>query len=144
MMNDINKNANRIKHLEFIESNISRMNTCCFQMKGWSVTLATALIAVYASSIDDTGKGNALFILAAIFPTVLFWALDSYYLHKERKFMYLYKQVAGIEKKERVDEFSLSIKTNLWGFLGSVFISVNCIFYLFMCVGLLVLYFILR
>ena len=41
------------KHLEFLQSNISRMNQCSFQMKGWAITLASALIAVFVSTISE-------------------------------------------------------------------------------------------
>lgn len=27
------------KHLEFLQNNISRMNQCSFQMKGWAITI---------------------------------------------------------------------------------------------------------
>ena len=79
--------GSKIKHLEFVQSNISRMNQCSFQMKGWMITVATALLALYASSINaDTGNGNTAYIYIAIIPTMIFWVLDAYYLQQERKF----------------------------------------------------------
>jgi hypothetical protein len=80
----------KLKHLEFIQNVITRMNTNSFQIKGWTVTIVSALLAIYASS------KNKYFILAAIFPNVIFWFLDSYYLQQERKFRGLYNDVAGI------------------------------------------------
>ena len=41
---------NKIKHLEFIQSTITRMNQNSFQIKGWMITLVSALLALYASS----------------------------------------------------------------------------------------------
>lgn len=44
------------KHLEFLQNNIGRMNQCSFHMKGWAITLASALIAVFVSTM----AGNAV------------------------------------------------------------------------------------
>ena len=81
------------KHLEFLQSNISRMNTCSFQMKGWAITIVSALIAIYVATISNSCSGNTLFIFIAIAPTVLFWILDAFYLSKERKFIAIYNDV---------------------------------------------------
>jgi len=81
-----------VKHLEFIQGVITRMNSNSFQIKGWSVTIASALFAIYAST------KNELFILISIIPTMIFWFLDTYYLMQERKFIGLYNDVAGISE----------------------------------------------
>lgn len=80
----------KLKHLEFIQNVITRMNTNSFQIKGWAVTIVSALLAVYAAT-----KNNQ-FVLVGIFPTMIFWFLDAYYLNQERKFRGLYNDVAGI------------------------------------------------
>ncbi len=79
-----------VKHLEFIQAVITRMNSNSFQIKGWSVTIVSALLAIFAST------KNELFILVSIIPTIIFWFLDTYYLMQERKFRGLYKDIAGI------------------------------------------------
>lgn len=86
----------QLKHLEFIQNVITRMNTNSFQLKGWTVTLVSALLAVFAST------KNAFFVLAAIFPSVVLWCLDSFYLMQERKFRGLYDDVAGISDDPKV------------------------------------------
>ena len=73
----------KIKHLEFIQNVITRMNTNSFQIKGWSIVVASALLAIYASTKDN------YFFLVAVFPTLIFWFLDAYYLNQERKFLIL-------------------------------------------------------
>lgn len=83
------------KHLEFLQSNISRMNQCSFQMKGWAITLASALIAVFVSTISENNFGNKIYIYASIVSTFLFWCLDSLYLSKERKFIGIYNDLIG-------------------------------------------------
>ena len=91
-----------VKHLEFIQSIITRMNTNSFQLKGWSVTISSALLAVYA-----TTKNNN-FILVSLFPVIVFWFLDAYYLMQERKFRGLYKDVAGIsEEPKKLKSFEM-------------------------------------
>lgn len=76
-----------IKHLECIQNIITRMNTNSFQIKGMAVAIASALLAVYAS------EKNPDFVLITIFPLILFWFLDSYYVTQERKFRGLYSDL---------------------------------------------------
>ncbi len=85
----------RIKHLEFIQNIITRMNTNSFQIKEWTVALVSAILALYVST------QNNCFILLGILPSLLFWFLDAYYLTQERKFRGLYNNVAGIEENPK-------------------------------------------
>lgn len=85
----------QIKHLEFIQNVITRMNTNSFQIKGWSIVIVSALMAIYAST------QNNYFFLTAIFPTLIFWFLDAYYLNQEQKFRGLYNDVAGVSDKPK-------------------------------------------
>ena len=82
----------KIKHLEFIQNSITRMSINSFQIKGWTVTIVSALLAVYASS------NNRYLFLVGLFPVLVFWLLDTYYLTQERKFRGLYNDVAGISE----------------------------------------------
>lgn len=96
------------KHLEFIQSNISRMNQCSFHMKGWAITIVSALLAVFASTINECSVGNKMFIFIAIAPTCLFWVLDALYLSKERKFIGLYNDV--VSDMRFIKEYEIDIK----------------------------------
>jgi hypothetical protein len=70
----------RREHLRMIQAVIARMASNSFLLKGWSVTLAAALIAIGA-------KEAALAIaITAAGPVVAFWALDGYYLLQERRY----------------------------------------------------------
>ena len=84
-----------IKHLEFIQANISRMSKCSFTIKGWAVTLITAMLAIYVTSVGEDGKGNSAYIFVGIVPTIIFWLMDSYYLLQEGKFIRIYNDVAS-------------------------------------------------
>lgn len=80
----------KIKHLEFIQNIITRMNTNSFQIKTWTITIVSATLAIYAST------KNEYFILIGILPTFIFWFLDANYLTQERRYRLLYTDVAGI------------------------------------------------
>ena len=43
-------NDAEIKHLEFIQNIINRMNANSFQIKNWTITILTALLALFGSS----------------------------------------------------------------------------------------------
>lgn len=87
-------------HLEFIQSSVARMNQCSFQMKGWMVTIVSALLALFASSKSAQQTGNVMYLFVAIVPTTIFWLLDSYYLQQERKFRGIYNNVAKLTTSE--------------------------------------------
>lgn len=89
----------KTKHLEFVQSVITRMNTNSFQLKGWMITIVSALLALFAS------KSNGLYILVAIVPTLIFWFLDAYYLQQERKFRGLYNDIVD----DKIKLFSIPI-----------------------------------
>ena len=77
----------KVKHLEMIQSIITRMNQNSFMLKGWMITIVSALLAIYAD------KGNIAYLLVAIFPILVFWFLDAYYLQQERKFRGIYSDI---------------------------------------------------
>ncbi len=70
-------------HLELIQGIIKRLAQNSFAMKGWAVTLISAIFALL--------KEPALHI--AILPAFVFWGLDAYYLRQERLFRKLYDAV---------------------------------------------------
>lgn len=94
--------SEQIKHLEFIQGIINRMNSNSFSIKGWAITIVSALLALYASS------SNVTYIFIAIMPTILFWFLDAYYLRQERRFRGLYKDI--VNNGASVKLFDMPIK----------------------------------
>jgi hypothetical protein len=89
---------NKDKHLEFIQGVINRMGQNSFLIKGWTVTLVSALFALAAK---DT---NQKFVIVAYFPTAVFWFLDSYYLYQER----LFRKVYDHARQQTTIEYSLN------------------------------------
>lgn len=88
----------RIKHLEMIQGVINRLAGNSFTMKGWSVTLVSALIAI------AVGKGDGRFALTGLIPAIVFWVLDGYFLWQERLFRQLFDAVR-LEKKNTSEDF---------------------------------------
>lgn len=86
--NPIDFNDAVLKHLEFVQNIITRMARNSFLLKGWAVTLVSAIFALTANS------PSTWFLAVAIFPTLAFWGLDAYYLHQERLFRRLYTRIA--------------------------------------------------
>jgi hypothetical protein len=94
----------RIKHLEFIQGIVNRMGANSFQMKGWMITIVSALLAFYSST------GQKSILLFAILPTVLFWGLDTYYLQQERKFRGMYNDVSKVtENPPEIKPFAMPL-----------------------------------
>lgn len=81
----------KIEHLKLIQGIITRMNTNSYQIKGWTITLVSALLALYANSRKVT------YIFIALIPVLIFWFLDSYYLQQECKFRELYKEIVNTD-----------------------------------------------
>ena len=91
----------KIKHLEMIQGIINRLANNSFLLKGWALTLITAL-AVYLLKKPITSVD--WYIVA---PLLLFWFLDAYYLMLERAFRNIYNS-ARLKKESEID-FSMEI-----------------------------------
>jgi hypothetical protein len=84
---------NKRKHLEFIQAAISRMGGNLFFLRGWTITLITALLALF---IKGTDPG---YIFVVYFLVIVFWILDGYFLSQERLFRDLYNHVRRLDEK---------------------------------------------
>jgi len=91
---------NKRKHLEFIQNIISRMAGNLFFLRGWTITLIAALLALFAK-----GNNSKYIIYFLVVLTFVFWILDGYFLSQERLFRDLYNSVRKL-KEEEID-FSL-------------------------------------
>jgi hypothetical protein len=77
-----------------IQEIISRMGANSFLLKGWSVTLVSALFALAA--VD----ANPRFVFLTYFPAFAFWALDGYFLRQEKLFRKLHDHVSSLPESE--------------------------------------------
>ena len=89
-------NENKIKHLEFIQNVITRMNSNSFMIKGWCVTLVAALFALGAKD------SNVNFAIIAYIVIPTFWVLDGFFIIREKHFRNLYNQVR-LKDEEEID-----------------------------------------
>jgi hypothetical protein len=90
------------KHYELIQAVVNRLATASFQIKGWTVTITTALLGVIVAA-----KLPSWVALIGLVPTLLFWCLDAYYLQQERLFRSLYND--AIRAGTNVPVFSMDI-----------------------------------
>ena len=90
----------KLKHLEFVQGVIARMNSNSFSMKGWMITIVAGFLAIFAAGKDL----NEIFLFVAIAPTMLFWLLDAYYLQMEKKYRLLYDDV----KNDNAEPFNMN------------------------------------
>ncbi len=96
------ENDIKLRHLDLIQSVISRQAANSFSIRGWAVTLVAAII--FLSAKDS----NVWYFLVALLPTVVFWGLDGYYLRQERLFRKLYDKVRTLNSNELANNpFSL-------------------------------------
>lgn len=132
-------NEEKIKYLEFIQNIVTRMNQNSFMIKGWTVAIVSALLALYVD------KENELFILISIFPVLIFMFLDSYYLWQERKFRHLYNKVLEENESKQIKLFSMN--TNVGNdcckicYFKALFSVIEVWFYFPIMLGLVALYF---
>ena len=89
--------SGRLKHLEMIQQVITRMANNSFLIKGWSLTLLAALLAL---ALRDKIY-QMLWI--SIIPVTMFWILDSYFLRQERLFRKLYDKYRIQDQETRTD-----------------------------------------
>lgn len=93
-----------LSYLEMIQAIVARMASHSFLVKGWTVTVTAALMALSAST-------SCAWPMAVAGPTiVIFWWLDAYYLRQERLFRCLFDHVRRCwpDNDCRVGDFDLS------------------------------------
>ena len=91
--------SERVKHLEFIQSTISRQATNSFTIKGWSLTVAGLIYAFAAENL------SWWLAVVALLPPVAFAWLDLFYLRQERLFRALYR--SAYQPESTVQEFDM-------------------------------------
>lgn len=102
----------KIAHLEMIQAVIARMASNSFVVKGWSMTILSAVLALAVGSSNQTLVGIALL------PIVCFWFLDAFFLRQERLYRKLYDEVR-VKGPESID-FSMDA-TQFASCVGSTF-----------------------
>ncbi len=91
-MDNNNNMEKKLKHLEFIQNVITRMNSNSFLIKGWTITLVSALFALAAKD------SNLKFVMVSYIAIPVFWILDGFFIAVEKRYRELYNEVAGKDK----------------------------------------------
>jgi hypothetical protein len=104
----------KLKHLEFIQNTIIRMNTNSFLIKGWTITLVTALFALAAKD------SNMKFVMISYIVIPTFWFLDGFFIATEKQYRALYDEVtitpeANINFNMNASKFNTGYNTWLAG-----------------------------
>ncbi len=140
-----NTEESKVKHLEFIQSIISRMAQNSFQAKAWGITVVTALLAFCLSNESLDMRSIAIDIACVV--VGLFGLVDMYYLYLERGYRELYNIVAGIKDTDtEIKKYDLSIPVEyrcLRNKIKSVFSWSTGGFYLIVIILLVILRFVL-
>lgn len=121
-------------HLGILQNVIQRMASNSSASKTWCVTLVSAILVIVA----DKGKPDYAFI--AMLPTLVFAALDAYYLALEKAFRNSYNNfISKLHSKSltEVDLYSVAPKGNMsrlqwesiksfsvWGFYLSIVVLI--------------------
>ena len=93
---------NKQKHLEFITGAINRMAGNLFFLRGWTITLISALFTLF---VKDS---NSKYFFIVYFLIATFWILDGYFLSQERLFRALYDNVRKLDE----DKINFSMNTS--------------------------------
>src|SRR5262245_15467040 len=96
--------SSRVEHLKMIQKAIDRMAQNSFVLRGWSVTLATGMLAVAVA------EEKRRFAILALLPALALWGLDAFYLRQERLFRGLHDNVCLAFGSEDVTDFSMDTR----------------------------------
>jgi len=92
----------KTKHLEFIQAIIARLSNSSFAIKGWTLTVCSAIYALAATN------SNWRVAAITVIPAILFWILDGLFLRQERLYRCLYDDVRV--ESSTVEPFLLSAR----------------------------------
>ena len=117
-------------HLGILQGVIQRMSANSSQCKAWCITIVSAILVIVA----DKSKPDYAWI--ALLPTILFLALDSYYLALEKGFRESYNlfvnkthnkslkpsDLYSVEPSGDMNKHQIeSLKSfSVWGFYGGI------------------------
>ncbi|MFT3932111.1 MAG: hypothetical protein QM726_00735 [Chitinophagaceae bacterium] len=85
------KNENLHKELDLIQDQITRMSGNSFLVKGWTMTLMSALTAFGKETILNS-KGGIIYLFMMLAILIPFWWLDAFFLRQERLFRKVYER----------------------------------------------------
>lgn len=121
------KQENLHKELDLIQGVITRMSNNAFLVKGWNVTLISAIVVFGKDFIMSETKG-IYYLLLLLIVVIPFWWLDAFFLRQERLFRHIYqKAVTDPEALNRTryslnpQEANTQVK-NIWRLMVSQYL----------------------
>lgn len=114
----------KVKHLEMIQAVINRLASNSFLLRGWSITLVTALVAIIGY-----GSNSTQYLIVYV-PIIVFWLLDGYFLSRERRYRALYDHIRKLPNKRidfTMDARSFKKGKNTW--ISACLSTVSLLFY---------------
>lgn len=130
--NLLNKEENITVHLAMIQDVIKRMADNSFKIKGWGITLVSALLGLLISNDNVTSKD----LLILLIPIIGFMAIDTFYLKKERIFRKRYEDDVKKLKEGRLGDINFlslsgeNTKEEKTGYINVIFSSSILLLYL--------------
>ena len=112
------------KHIDIVQSTISRMAQNSFAIKGWTITI---LVGLFVFLQNDKFRNN---IFIYLIPIIFFWLLDSYYLWQERLFRKLYNYIIVNVTEESDLSMNVTQYKNTVKFYSSLFSVTEIVIYL--------------
>jgi uncharacterized membrane protein len=97
-------------HLLLIQAIINRMSVGSFVLKGWSVLVVAALLAVAANA-------SPRFAWLALFMAIAFWLLDAHFLRQVQLFRRLQERVRKLAETDldfSLDTTPVDTETAAW------------------------------
>lgn len=83
-----NRNTDKLGYLQLIQEPICRMSTISAIFKGFAATVVAGISMIAYENVSTIILG------LSFLPVIAFFLLDVYYLQLERKFRFLYNEVA--------------------------------------------------
>ena len=96
------------KEIDLIQGVIYRMANNSFMFKGWLISLIAVLLALSKDSLLSSDL--KLISLILCFPTIIFWYLDAFFLHREKCYRVLYDWVIKNRMTSNENLYSLDFR----------------------------------
>lgn len=113
------------KHMDYVQAVINRLAGNSFLMKGWALTVSSALLGLAVSA------SKPLLALVAAMPALAFWVQDTYFLRQERAFRAMFddvvaKKIPGFQIKPapyaKRQSWRVAWSISLAAFYGSIIV----------------------
>lgn len=101
-MSNNDKKEIMFKEIDLIQSCITRMAQNSFMVKGWLITLITAVLTLKPEKVDV----DIICLICAI-STFCFWALDAFFLKTERLYRMKYEWI--IKNRMNSDDYMFDL-----------------------------------